>query len=120
MTDCGIFLSISLKKTVILRLKLCRVYLTNTSKKKILPLSEKLQGKLDSDLKVKDNKGISRPRTPFCKELMREFKPSFEDEFVAFCEEKRKEHELESPEDFASLTQTVNTNFNLYQNGLNF
>lgn len=30
----------------------------------------------------------------------------FEEEFVRFCEAKQKEHELESPEDFANLTQT--------------
>ena len=54
-----------------------------------------------------DARGQSRPRTPFLKELIRDFRPTLEDEFVKFCEQKRKEHELESPEDFASLTQTV-------------
>ena len=81
------------------------MYLTATSKKKILPLSEKLQKKFESDMKTV-NRGQPRPRTPFFKELVKEFRPMFEDEFVRFCEAKQREHELESPEDFANLTQT--------------
>jgi len=92
-----------------LALNLYQAYLTNNSKKKILPLSEKLQTKLNADMKIKDSRGHIRPRTPFCKELVKDFRPSLEDEFVSFCNAKRREHELESPEDFAALTQTVST-----------
>ncbi len=90
-----------------LALNLYQTYLKNDSKKKILPLSEKLQAKLSSDIKIKDSRGHNRPRTPFCKDFVKDFRPNFEDEFVNFCYAKRKEHELESAEDFASLTQTV-------------
>jgi hypothetical protein len=56
------------------------------------------------DLQV--DRGQPRPRTPFLKELSKEFRPQLEDEFLKFCEQKRSEHQMESPEDFANLTQT--------------
>ncbi len=82
-----------------------RVYLNANSKSKILPLNERLQKRLEADLQV-DQRGQPRPRTPFLREFIKELKPQLEDEFQKFCELKCMEHQLESPEDFANLTQT--------------
>lgn len=75
-----------------------------TSKRNILPLNEKLQAKLQADLHA-DQRGTGRPRTPFMMAATREFRPILEEEYQKFCELQAKELGMQSPEDFAALSQ---------------
>ena len=84
---------------------LLRTYLQSNSKKNILPLSERLQTLLKSDMQRAD-KNDSRPRSPFIGSLAKELRAALEDHFQKFCEQQAAEHMLAGAEQFASLSQT--------------
>ncbi len=85
------------------------MYLEKNSKKSVLPISDRLQTRLNQDLQTsssKDVRNAPRPRSPFLRELIKEFRPDLEDKYQKFCEQKATEHSLSSPEEFALLNQT--------------
>lgn len=81
-----------------------KTYLDPASKKNVLPLDEKLAAKLQAEIQT-DNRGNSRPRTPFMLAANREFRPLLEEEYHKFCEIQAKELGMSSSEDFAALSQ---------------
>ena len=81
-----------------------RNYLEPQSKKTIGPLSDRLQQKLANDLKS-DHRD-ARPRTPFVNGLIKELRNQLEEQYQAFCEQQAQDHSLQTPEQFALLSQT--------------
>jgi hypothetical protein len=85
------------------------MYLDKNSKKNILPLSERLQNRLNQDMQISSSKDVRsqpRPRSPFLKELIKEFRPDLEDKYQKFCELKAAEYGTGTPEEFALMSQS--------------
>lgn len=82
-----------------------RNFLDANSKKNILPLNDRLQQKLNTDLQT-EQRGGSRPRTPFMSSFIKEYRSLFEEHFQKFCEQQAQDHNMQNPEDFALLNQT--------------
>lgn len=82
-----------------------RVYLDSSSKKNILPLSDRLKQKLNTE-SPSDIKGFMRPKTPFMLAMIREFRGGLEEMFQKFCEKYATEFNLSNSEEFALLSQS--------------
>ena len=81
-----------------------RTYLDPNSKKTLLPLKEPLGQQLQADYSLDPR--ASRPRTPFLQAFTKDYRTIFENQFQRFSEIQASEHNMQHPEDFASLNQT--------------
>ena len=69
----------------------------------MLPLKEALSQQLQTDYYLDPR--VSRPRTPFLQAFVKDYRAFFENQFQRFSEIQATEHNLQTPEEFASLNQ---------------
>ena len=67
-------------------------------------MNENLGQQLQSDYHLDSR--LSRPRSPFMLAFVKEYRTIFETQFHKFSEQQASEHNMATPEEFASLNQT--------------